>query len=223
METWVNYLAEAGIKLDEHMPERVEYFLNDLYDQNTVMNLTRVPREEAFTRHILDSLLFLDLIPEESEVLDLGTGAGFPAWPIALARPDVTVTALDSNGKMIGFLRRHQTFNMKIVQERIETWPVREAFDVVTGRALAPLAIQMEVSAGPLVIGGHFIPMRTPGDLGVIPPVVAESLGLALVAEHERPLPGTDVVRYFPVYRKVKATPERFPRSWAEIRRRPLA
>lgn len=222
MHSWVDHVTRLGLIVPNSAEAQVSAFLDDLYAQNAVMNLTRVSREDADTRHVLDSLLWLDLVPVGAQVLDLGTGPGFPAWPLAVVRPDVRVTALDSNGKMIGFLQRHPLPNLTVVQARIEDWPIREAFDVVTGRAFAPLPIQMEVSAGPLVIGGVFVPLRTPSDAGPVGPTVAAQLGLALEREVTRALPGADVDRYFPVYRKIKPTPERYPRAWAEIRRKPL-
>lgn len=185
------------------------------------MNLTRVAREEAWLRHFVDSLLFQDLIPQGAAVLDIGTGPGFPAWPIACARPDLTVTALDSSGKMLGFLRSQQLPNLEVVQARAEDWGVRERFDVVTGRAVAPLPLQLELSAPPLKVGGLLIPMRTPMDdlLGVD----FEVLGLKPAGKYERSLPATEVVRVFPTYTKERPTPGRFPRRWAEMRAKPLA
>lgn len=199
----------------------LERFLSDLYEANRVMNLTRVPREQAWSRHVEDSLLFEDLIPVGSRLLDVGTGPGFPAWPLAVARPDLAVTALDSNGKMLGFLRDHPLPNLTVVQARAEDWDAKESFDVVTGRALAPLAIQLELSARPCALGGAVVPMRTESnDISSADP---RALGLELERTERRILPDTDVVRVYPIYRKVSATPKRYPRRWAEIKRSPLS
>ena len=184
------------------------------------MNLTRVPREEAWSRHFVDSLLFHDLIPPGARVLDLGTGPGFPAWPLALARPDLRVTALDSSGKMLGFLRSQPLPNLEVVQARAEEWGVREAYDAVTGRALAPLPLQLELSAPPLRVGGVVVPMRTPADDLREP--LWEALGLRPAGRHERTLPGTDAVRVFPTFVKERPTSDRYPRRWSEMRARPL-
>jgi 16S rRNA (guanine527-N7)-methyltransferase len=184
------------------------------------MNLTRVPEDEAWVRHYLDSLLFHDLIPEGWSVVDLGTGPGLPAWPLACARPDLRVTAVDSNGKMLGFLRTQPLPNLEVVQIRIEDWDVRERFDVVTGRAVAPLGVQLELSAPLLRLGGRVVPMRTPADDPTA--VRLAPLGLKLVEVVERELPGTDVVRAFPLYEKVAPTDRRYPRRWSEIKSKPL-
>lgn len=203
-------------------PREAEFaaFEEALYRANETMNLTRVPREEAWLRHFVDSLLFHDLIPAGARVLDIGSGPGFPAWPLACARPDLTVTALDSSGKMLGFLRSQPLPNLEVVQARAEEWGVRDAYDAVTGRAVAPLPLQLELSAPPLKVGGILIPMRTPADDLREP--LWEALGLRPGERHERTLSGTDVVRVFPTFVKERETPERFPRRWSEMRLRPL-
>lgn len=211
-----------GLTLDDAALAAFEEFEEDLYQTNAVMNLTRVPRGECHLRHFLDSLLVAPEIIAGAKVLDVGTGPGFPAWPLALARPDLLVTALDSSGKMLGFLRRHPLPNLTVVEARAEDWGVREAFDFVTGRAVAPLAVQLELSAAPCRGGGVVCPMRTPNDREAIGGFPVARLGLASPVVVERSLPGTDVVRLLPRFAKTKATPARFPRRWAEIRAQPV-
>lgn len=210
-----------GLSLSDLQLSKLEEFEENLYKSNEVMNLTRVPREECWLRHFLDSLLIQDLIPTGSSVLDIGTGPGFPAWPLACARPDLQVVAMDSSGKMIGFMNKNPLENLKTLQVRAEEWPVREAFDIVTGRAVAPLGVQLEISAPLCKFGGIILPMRTPAEREEIGRDVS-ALGIQLESAAEKTLPGTDIIRLFPSYRKVAKTPNRYPRTWAEIRRRPL-
>lgn len=186
------------------------------------MNLTRVPREECWLRHFVDSLLFHDLIPASSVVLDIGTGPGFPAWPLAAARQDLTVVALDSSGKMLGFLRKNPLPNLEVVEARAEEWGVRERFDVVTGRAVAPLPVQLELSSPPLKVGGLLIPMRSKHEEEQIRSANLSVLGIQLDRLEVRELPGTDIARAFPVFRKVNRTPREYPRRWAEMKAKPL-
>jgi|SRR5579862_2064573 len=207
--------AGLGIELSERQVAAFDAFERALYAANEQRNLTRVPQESCWLRHFVDSLLLSEFVPHGSEVLDIGSGPGFPAWPLACARPDLKVTALDSNGKMLGFLQSQPLPNIAVVQARAEDNPRREAFNVVTGRALAPISVQLELSAAPCRIGGFVMPMRTPNDE---PFGEAAKLGLSLERVHHRPLPGTDVVRVFPEYRKTTATSRRFPRPWAEMR-----
>lgn len=212
----------VGLSLTSEQLDAFEQFEERLYATNAVMNLTRVPREECWIRHFLDSLLFQDLIPTGASVLDIGTGPGFPAWPIACARPDVTVTALDSSGKMLGFLQRNPLPNLEPVLARAEEWGVHEKFDFVTGRAVAPLAGQLELSAPTAKVGGSVVPMRTPAERAEAQRFPVAELGLELEKIESRPLPNTDIVRLFPIFQKVKKTPARYPRSWPEIRNRPI-
>lgn len=211
-----------GLSLSEAQLDSFEAFEQDLYEANETRNLTRVPREEAWIRHFLDSLLFQDLIPESSTVLDIGTGPGFPAWPLACARPDLQVMALDSNGKMLAFLRELPLRNLEIVQGRAEEWLARDRFDVVTGRAVAPLTAQLEISTSFCKLGGALIPMRGASDAALIETFDPAILGLALERIETRPLPRSEAVRLFPIYRKIMLTPARFPRRWSEILKKPL-
>ncbi len=216
------WLSEQGL---ESSPERLDLlraFEEALYEANRSTNLTRVPRDEFWLRHVVDSLLFQDLISAGAAVLDIGAGAGFPSWPLAWARPDLSVTALDSSGKAVRFLESVPLPNLRVEHARAEEWGVREEFDVVTGRALAPLSAQVELSAAPCRIGGAILPMRTLADREACGSIPAQRLGLRLESVHERELPETGAKRVFPLFRKVRPTSKRFPRQWAQIRREPL-
>lgn len=217
---FARWAAENGLELSEAQLSAFDRFRDALYEANAVMNLTRVPPEECWLRHFADSLLFHNLIPHDSYLLDLGTGPGFPAWPIACARPDLQVTAVDSSGKMLGFLQRQHLPNLSVVLVRAEEWSAREQFDFVTGRAVAPLSAQLELSAGACAIGGRIVPMRTPSEEFDVP--YLRLLGLKFMGTETRTLPGTDVLRAFPIYEKVAATPDKFPRRWADIKAKPL-
>lgn len=213
---------ELGIELTEIQLEQFEKFEVALYEANQVMNLTRVPKEECWLRHFLDSLLISPLVPQGASVLDIGTGPGFPAWPLACARPDLRVVGLDSSGKMLGFLDRIPLPNLTTRLARAEEASFSEPFDIITGRAVAPLAVQLELSSRPCRLGGAVVPMRTRNDLASISAFKGKGLGLAWERTEEQLLPGTDIVRVFPVFRKVGRTETVFPRKWAEIRRAPL-
>ena len=211
-----------GAPLFDAQLDEFERFEDALYEANQVMNLTSVPKNEAWNRHFLDSLLLVSMLPQGSAVVDLGTGPGLPAWCLACARRDLRLTGVDSNGKMLGFLRDHPLPNLNVLQIRVEDWKVRNKFDVVTGRAFAPLTIQLESSASLCKIGGLVIPMRTPADGDSVREFDPTRLGLELTAERLVPLPGTDVVRLFPIYTKVRPTPAIYPRRWAEMKAKPL-
>lgn len=213
-------VAKLGLELSEEQLQAFERFHEALYAANSVMNLTRVAPEEAWLRHYLDSLLVQRFIPQGSKVLDLGTGPGFPAWPLACARPDLKVTAVDSSGKMVGFLRTQALPNLVVEQVRAEDWGVRDRFDVVTGRAIAPLPIQLELSGPPCKVGGAVIPMRTPNES--FEGIGESRVGLELRTVAQASLADTEIVRAFPIYEKITRSERRYPRRWAEIKAKPL-
>ncbi len=216
------HLQALGVLVTDEMLSRFSAYKQALYEFNERRNLTRIPKEECELRHFIDCALFQDLIPQGASVLDIGTGPGLPAWVLANIRPDLEVTALDSSGKMLDFLRSQPLPNLLVVEDRAEAWGVTERFDVVTGRAVAPLSMQLELSARPTKIGGMVLPMRTAQDQQAISQIAENPLGLALEIVQERVLPILDALRIFPVFRKVSKTPKDYPRSWAEIRKKPL-
>lgn len=212
---------ELGLELTSEQLERFEAFEADLYEANSVMNLTRISREECVKLHFLDCLMLSSLLEPGASLLDIGTGPGFPAWPLACARPDLQVVGLDSSGKYTRFLDRQILPNLEVCQERAEDWGIREEFDVVTGRAAAPLLILLELSAAPCQIGGRVIPMRSAGESPGTASGFARKLGLDLTEVITANIPGTDVSRQFPIFEKKAVTPNKYPRSWSEIKKEP--
>ena len=121
----------------------VEY-IQQLDKWNSVYNLTAIRDvREMVGKHLLDSLSILPFIVGDS-VIDVGTGAGLPGIPIAILRPDVGVTVLDSNSKKTRFLthiRSHLRLdNVRVVHARVEQFTVHDCFTTVTSRAFASLS-----------------------------------------------------------------------------------
>jgi 16S rRNA (guanine527-N7)-methyltransferase len=215
---------EIGLSLNDPQLDAFESFENALYEWNKVKNLTRIPKEECATKHFLDSLLvgvvIREYCPSAKNILDVGTGPGFPAWPLACAFPDWQVTAVDSNGKMLDFLKANPLPNLTIVQKRVEEWDQFEKFDVATGRAVAPLALQLEMSMHWIKKGGWLIPMRTPSDEVPTAQILSRhSLKLEAVKTIE--LGRSNIHRVFPILVKQKSTRNINPRRWSEIKRKP--
>lgn len=217
---FLNEARSLGLELSKGQADLFELFERELYAANEHRNLTRVPREQCALRHFTDSLLHHRMIPYGAAVLDIGTGPGFPAWPLACARPDLHVVALDSSSKMISFLNQVPLENLTTMRMRAEDWDQGESFDVVTGRAVAPLATQLEISSAPCRIGGAVVPMRTRQETRSLPrqiPALGLSLeGIELVSHHAL---GD---RAFPIYRKIARVAAGYPRPWAQIVKQPL-
>lgn len=211
-----------GRPLTSEQEAQLRAFGEELYRRNAVMNLTRVSEEDCDVRHFADSLLVSEFCAEGAEVLDIGPGPGFPSWVLACCRPDLLVTAIESQGKMLRMLSALPLPNLKIWEQRAEEEVLRERFDMVTGRAVAPIAVQAEISAAWLKVGGVFVPFRTPSEQEAIESLNLGVLGLKLWGFEERKLPGADAMRLFPVFEKVAKTQEAYPRIWGKIKARPL-
>jgi len=139
-----HYLIQGLMKLNLNLP--VESFLAYLELMNTwnrAYNLTAIQDPLArVSRHILDSLAILPWL-EGSRIIDVGTGAGLPGIPLAIARPQDTVVLLDSNGKKTRFLcevkRALSLKNVEIIHMRAEQYQPAEPFDTVMSRAFSEL------------------------------------------------------------------------------------
>jgi 16S rRNA (guanine527-N7)-methyltransferase len=137
-------VAELGLALDRDGRDKLLRYLALLDKWNQVYNLTAIRgREKMVSGHLLDCLAVIPFVTG-TRVLDVGSGAGFPGIPVAVARPDIQVALLDSNHKKAAFLRQAvaelQLKNVSVVCERVEAWQPPEKFDCIISRAFAEIA-----------------------------------------------------------------------------------
>ena len=135
--------AQAGLQLDDNAIGACLDFLTLLFQWNRVHNLTGpVSPADAVTRHLLDSL-FISPFLRGTRALDIGSGAGFPGLPLAIARPDIAWTLLDNRVKRIGFLSqaraRLRLLRVSIEHCRVEDYRPDKNFDTLVTRAVAAL------------------------------------------------------------------------------------
>ncbi|MDA9671471.1 16S rRNA (guanine(527)-N(7))-methyltransferase RsmG [bacterium] len=135
--------ADIGIDLSDHQTTQLLSYLDLLEKWNNAYNLTAVrSRSEMLSRHLIESLAISPFISGK-QVVDVGTGAGLPGIPLAIANPTVHYTLLDSNGKKSRFLlevkRALMLANVEIETVRVESWLPTKRFDSVVTRAFADL------------------------------------------------------------------------------------
>ena len=156
-------LAQLGLAASGPLADALMHFLAELEKWNRAFNLTAVRKiSDMIPRHVLDSLAVLPLM--RGRVLDVGSGAGFPAIPLALADPALQVTALDGNGKKARFLRHIQRSlklkNLEVAEARVESFEVSAPFDVITSRAFASLDEFLRRTRHLLAPGGQWVAMK---------------------------------------------------------------
>ena len=153
---------------NEAQMQRFYRFTEHLLEVNAHTNLTAIREPVGVVdKHYIDSLLAMHLIPEGARVLDLGCGPGFPSIPLAIMRPDLEITALDSTAKKIDFVKKSaeilQLSNLKGVSGRAEDAKLRKElgkYDIVVSRAVAKLNILCELCLPYLKIGGSLVAMK---------------------------------------------------------------
>lgn len=219
---------------DDNICSRLSLFCEYLLEQNRLFNLTGIKTpESAALLHFADSLLLSRFLPAGSCLLDIGSGAGFPAVPIAVARPDITVTALDSTQKRIDFINRAAEMlgltNITAVCSRAEDvtgCKFKECFDVVTARAVAPYPILLELALPAVKVGGCFLAMKSKDvsreTFGVAS--VLKPLAISKPAVHTAELSDGDecIERCIVSVTKLASTPKKYPRQYAQIKKKPL-
>lgn len=195
-------LSELGIDLPRAAQEKLLAYATLLYKWNRTYSLTALrEQEKAVSHHLLDSLAVLPYVVPGS-LLDVGSGGGMPGIPLAIARPDLAVTLLDSNSKKAAFLRQAAIElalpNISVHCGRVEQYHPAVGFVSITSRAFSELADFVALSRHLLAAGGHWLAMkgvwpheeirRLPGD------VLVESV-------HGLHVPGVGAERHLVVLR----------------------
>jgi len=163
-------LAEAGLdRLDSAVADRFEEYLSLLLHWNARINLTAIRDEEAIlSRHFLESIVCARALPAGiANLLDFGSGAGFPGVPIALCRPEIAVTLAESQGKKAAFLQEAvRTLRLSAMVHAHRAELLGFEFDCVTLRAVDRMPQAVEAAATMVAPGGWLALMTTSGELG---------------------------------------------------------
>ncbi|MES1924287.1 16S rRNA (guanine(527)-N(7))-methyltransferase RsmG [Salinisphaera sp. T31B1] len=160
---------EAGVQalqadVDAHAQAQLIAYLKELVAWNGTYNLTAVRDPLVMvTRHLLDSLVVLDFVTGR-RLVDVGSGPGLPGLVLAIARTDLAVTLVETNGKKAAFLRharrRLGLTNVEVVQARVERWTPAIRFDCVICRAFAAAGECARLAGHLIAPGGRFLLMK---------------------------------------------------------------
>jgi len=190
-------VVELSLSLGREGRSKLLQYLALLEKWNQVYNLTAIRgREKMVSGHLLDCLAVIPYLTG-TRLLDIGSGAGFPGIPVAVARPDIQVALLDSNHKKAAFLRQAvaelQLKNATVVCERVEVWRAAEKFDCIISRAFAELAEFIALTKHLLAPGGVLAAMK-----GVYPFEEIERLppDFRLRQVHAFAVPGLEAERH---------------------------
>lgn len=157
-------LEELGVPLGREATIKLIEYLDLLEKWNRLHNLTAIrDKEKMVSGHLLDCLAVVPHISGR-RLLDVGSGAGLPGIPLAVAKPGIQVSLLDSSHKKVAFLRQAaaelRLENTEVVCERVESWHPTEKFDWIISRALAELAAFVALTEHLLAPGGVLAAMK---------------------------------------------------------------
>ena len=229
-----NYIKDYKITLTENQYEQFQKYFELLAEWNKKMNLTAITDESGVAlKHFADSLSLLNFvdIPQNSTLADVGTGAGFPGVVLKIARPDIKLTLIDSLNKRLVFLNEvcsQLGIDAELIHSRAEDGArdekLRESFDFAVSRAVARMNVLSEYCLPYVKVGGAFCAMKGAQaneefkeSLNAI-----NTLGGKLEKKYFFELPENGGERAIAVVRKVKNTPQKYPRQSGKIKAKAL-
>lgn len=223
---------ENNFEINGEKIDKFNDFFNLLLKFNENINLTRITSpEDAAKKHFLDSVYASNYIPQNSKIVDVGAGGGFPSIPLKIYRPDLDLTMLDSVGKKVDFLNecvnQLALKNCRAIHARVEDFARekdhRENFDVCVSRAVASLNTLLEYCLPLVKPNGLFIAFKGSNALEELAEAkkALTKLGGTLEQTVEYSVV-PDVKNYLLIFRKNGRTPNQFPRRNNLPRKQPL-
>lgn len=235
MERFSEALEKHHILLNSHQKEQFEIYYQLLIEWNEKMNLTAITdRDEVYLKHFYDSLapLFFTEFPQNARICDVGAGAGFPSLPLKIIRPDLKISIVDSLNKRIIFLseliKKLNVADVALYHERAEIFAQlpeqREGYDFVTARAVARLNVLAELCLPLVKVGGSFIALKASKAKEELADAekALKILGGEVASVKEWNLPDSKDPRTLIIIKKIKKTPQKYPRKAGTPNRKPL-
>lgn len=218
------YSNKLSVKINDEQIEKFYEYMNLLIEWNQKINLTAITNpEEIILKHFIDSLTIEKNIKQNSYIVDVGTGAGFPGIPLKIVRNDLQIVLLDSLNKRIQFLNevinQLGLTNIETVHARVEEFgknkEYREKFDIATSRAVANLSTLSEYMIPLVKVDGKCICMKgkeVEQELQDAKNAI-KILGGKIESKEELQLIENDMNRNIILISKVKSTPSKYPRK----------
>lgn len=219
-----SYGKEISIEFSNIQIERFYKYMNLLIEWNEKINLTAITEpKEIIIKHFIDSLTVLKDIKGKNTLVDVGTGAGFPGIPLKIMDEEIKITLLDSLNKRINFLNevinQLDLKNIETIHSRVEdagkNKKYRERFDIATARAVANLATLSEYMLPLVKVAGKSICMKgseVSEELQNSKKAIS-ILGGEIENIDNFQLPKSDMMRNIVIIKKVKNTPNKYPRK----------
>ncbi len=231
-EQFTEELKKLGVELTDKQLKDLDIYCEFLKEYNSHTNLTAITEDDQiYLKHFYDSLTFVKALKldQNYSLIDIGTGAGFPGMVLKIVFPNLDVTLLDSNNKKITFLKElAQNLNindLKFYLGRAEDYVQnnREQFDIVTARAVSNLPVLSELCLPLVKLNGYFIALKGSNKDEIKEAEFAiKTLGGTIENTINFNLPIEESERNIIKIKKVKNTPQEYPRRYEKIIKKPL-
>lgn len=221
------YAKEYGYSISEAQLKMFSDYYDLVIENNKHFNLTAILEEKDFiNKHYIDSILGINSMPTNGSLLDIGSGAGFPAIPIAILRNDLKVTCLDSTAKKMAFVnesaKKIGLENVSTISGRAEELSeLKNSFDIITARAVSSLQILLELALPLLKVNGLFIAYKTDETELTASRNALNILKASHIKSNLFKLPNGEQ-RAIIVIQKMQPTPSTYPRQYGTIKNKPL-
>ena len=232
-EKLLEKLNKIQLNVNDEVLNKFFVYMTNLLEWNEKINLTAITEEDdIILKHFIDSLTILEYIPEKSNVIDVGTGAGFPGIPLKIVREDINMTLMDSLNKRITFLNEIiNKLGLKKINaihsraEELAKMPEhREKYDIAVSRAVANLSTLSEYMIPFVKVGGKCICMKGSNieeELKTAKNAIKE-LGGEVEKVINFKLPDSDNERNIIIIKKVRNTKSKYPRKAGMPSKEPL-